>query len=87
MLPGLFLGFLLTTALYGVVLWLACRRVSRHLQGNAEAVKAVADHVLIPLLGRRPEEDSKQTPASNPGCPERIAPGSRPSPGAATPRT
>jgi hypothetical protein len=49
-----FLTFLLTTALYGVLLGLACRRVSRHLQGNPEGVRAVTEHVLIPLLGRRP---------------------------------
>jgi hypothetical protein len=30
-----FLTFLLTTAVYGILLWLACRRVSRYLQGNA----------------------------------------------------
>jgi hypothetical protein len=60
-----FLTFLVTTALYGVLLWLAIRRVSRHLQGNAEAIKAVTDHVLIPLLGRRPEGDREQWPSRN----------------------
>ena len=48
-----FLAFLLATAFYGVLLWLACRRVLRHLQGNAEAVRAVTDHVFIPLLGKQ----------------------------------
>jgi hypothetical protein len=66
MLLCLFLGFLLATGLDGGVLWLAFRRVSRHLQGNPEAVKAVADHVLIPLLGRKPESDSKQSPDGKP---------------------
>jgi hypothetical protein len=51
----MFLTFLFTTAIYGSVLWLACRRISRHLQGNPEGVKAVTQHVLIPLLGRPPE--------------------------------
>jgi hypothetical protein len=60
-----FLTFLVTTALYGVLLWLAIRRVSQHLQGNPEAVKAVTDHVLIPLLGRRPEGDDSPGPTSN----------------------
>ncbi len=60
------LTFLLTTAVYGTLFWLACRRVSRHLQGNAEGVKAVTDHVLIPLLGRRPEGESEQCAASEP---------------------
>jgi len=50
-----FLTFFLTTALYGFLLWLACRRVIKHLQGNAEGAKAVTDHVLIPLLGRQVE--------------------------------
>jgi hypothetical protein len=63
-----FLTFLLTTAAYGILLWLACRRVSRHLQGNAEAVKAVTDHVLIPLLGRR-AEGGREPPAGEPGPP------------------
>jgi hypothetical protein len=53
MLLILLLTFLLTTALYGVLLWLVCCRVLRHLQGNAEAVKAVTDHVFIPLLGKQ----------------------------------
>lgn len=61
-----FLTFLVTTALYGVLLWLACRRVSRHLQGNADAVKAVADHVLIPLLSRRPDDPGEPPPAAIP---------------------
>ncbi len=56
------LTFLLTTALYGALLWLAVRRILRHLQGNEEAVKAVTDHVLIPLLGRRPEDESECPP-------------------------
>lgn len=53
------LTFLLTTALYGFLLWWACRRISRHLQGNPEGVKAVTDHVLLPLLGRPPVEESE----------------------------
>jgi len=62
------LTFLLTTALYGFLLWLACRRISRHLQGNPEGVKAVTDHVLIPLLGRQPDEESERA-ASEPEAP------------------
>jgi hypothetical protein len=58
--------FLLTTAFYAFLLWLACRRVSRHLQGNADGVKAVTDHVLIPLLGAQPEDESGPCPASEP---------------------
>jgi hypothetical protein len=45
--------FLATTAIYGFLLWLAVGRVVFHLKDNPEAVKAFADHVLIPLFGRR----------------------------------
>lgn len=62
------LTFLLTTALYGTLLYLACRRLSRHLQGNPDGVKAVTDHVLIPLLGRRPDSEGEQ-PASETEAP------------------
>ncbi len=57
----IFLTFLLTTAGYGALLWWACRRISRHLRGNPEAVKAVTEHVLIPLLGRRAVEENDNT--------------------------
>jgi hypothetical protein len=59
------LTFLLTTAFYGVLLYLACRRVSRHLQGNESAIHAVTTHLLLPLLGRRPEDENDQ-PAGEP---------------------
>ncbi len=61
------LTFLITTAFYGFLLWLAVRRVSRHLQDNIEGVKAVTDHVIIPLLGRRPNDERDQL-ASKPGA-------------------
>lgn len=54
------LTFVMTTAIYGTLLWLAVRRVSRHLQGNPDGIKAVTDHVLIPLLGRRPDAESER---------------------------
>ncbi len=56
MILVIFVTFLLTTALYGTLAWLACRRVVGHLQGNPEAVKAVTDHVLLPMLGREAEQ-------------------------------
>lgn len=62
------LTFLLTTAVYGILLYLAARRISRHLQGNEVGVKAVTDHVLIPLLGRRPDDESERA-ASEPETP------------------
>ena len=56
MIP-IFLTFILTTCLYGCVLLLACRRVARHLRGNQEAVKAVTEHVLLPVFGRQDEQE------------------------------
>jgi hypothetical protein len=52
----IFLTFLVTTAFYGGLLFLVCRRVAMHLQGNADAVKAVTEHVLLPVLGRQGEQ-------------------------------
>lgn len=54
-----FLTFLLTTALYGVLLGLAVRRVLRHLQGDEQGIRAVTQYVLLPLLGRQPENESE----------------------------
>lgn len=51
------LTFLMTSALYGILAWLAFRKVSRHLQGNPEAIKSFSEHVLLPLLGRDREQD------------------------------
>jgi hypothetical protein len=48
--------FILTTSVYVCLMWLACRRVAHHLRGNAEAVKAVTEHVLLPMLGRQAEQ-------------------------------
>lgn len=62
------LTFLFTTALYGTLLCLACRRVLHHLQGNEEGIKAVTQFVLLPLLGRKPEDESR-APASEPETP------------------
>lgn len=57
--------FVLVTAVYAGVLWFGFRRVAMHLRGNQEATKAVVEHVLIPLLGRKPEasvEDEEDQP-------------------------
>jgi len=48
--------FSLTTIVYASLMWLACRRVVHHLRGNPEAVKAVTEHVLLPMLGRKAEQ-------------------------------
>ncbi len=52
----MFITFLFTTALYGALVWLAWRRVVVHLKENPEGVQAFTQHILIPLLGRRPEQ-------------------------------
>ena len=62
------LTFVMTTAIYGILVGLAFRRVLRHLQNNPEGVRAVTDHVLIPLLGRQPD-DERQPPVDEAGTP------------------
>jgi hypothetical protein len=57
MLLEISLTFLVTTVGYVLLLWLALRRVALHLQGNEAATKAVTEHVLVPILGRRKAKD------------------------------
>lgn len=45
--------FLLTTALWIGLLAFALRRVVRHMQQNPDAVKALSEHVLVPLFGKK----------------------------------
>jgi hypothetical protein len=52
------LTFIATTCFYLAIALFFCQRVVWHLQDNPEAVKAVTDHVLVPLLGRKPEEET-----------------------------
>ncbi len=58
----LLVAFVLATALWGVLLWLAARRVLRHIRGDAEATRAVVEHVLMPLVGKKPGEDIPPRP-------------------------
>jgi hypothetical protein len=54
--------FVLTTALYaGLGAW-GLMRVIWHLQTDRAAVQAVIEHVLMPLLGRKPEHVEKKKP-------------------------
>jgi hypothetical protein len=48
--------FLVTTTIYVGLLALVLRRVARHCQGNDTATRAVTEHVLLPILGRAPEQ-------------------------------
>jgi hypothetical protein len=50
----IFLTFVLTTGLYGVLFWFAFRRVLAHLRENAAGRQAFIDHVLMPLFGKGP---------------------------------
>jgi hypothetical protein len=56
------LTFVATTAIYAGLLLLAFRRVASHLRGNAEAVQAVTQHVLVPLFGRKRDDVEKKKP-------------------------
>jgi len=51
--------FFLTIICVGIVLWFAARRVTRHLQGNAEGTHAVVEHVVAPLLGGKKAEEKQ----------------------------
>jgi hypothetical protein len=54
------LTFVATTGLYTGLLLLAFRRVARHLQGCPEAVQAVTEHVLLPILGKQLNDADKK---------------------------
>jgi hypothetical protein len=57
--------FLVTTAIYMVLLAFVLRRVARHCQGNETATRAVTEHVLLPILGRSTEQKAaEQKPAA-----------------------
>ncbi|MHB1423119.1 MAG: hypothetical protein ACYC3I_07985 [Gemmataceae bacterium] len=59
----IFFTWLLTTFVYGALLWFAVQRVVRHLKNNGEGLKAVTEHVLLPMLGKivnMPDETSPE---------------------------
>jgi hypothetical protein len=55
----MFLTFVFMTTLLAVLLWLGFNRVTLHLRDNPEATRAVVEHVLIPLFGRKEEPPFK----------------------------
>jgi hypothetical protein len=55
----IFLVWFCTTALYAVPVFICARRLMHHLKDNQEACEAFSRHVLIPLLGRKPEPPKK----------------------------
>jgi hypothetical protein len=62
---SMFLMFLILVAFLatvGVLAWFGCQRVALHLRGNPDATKAVVEHVLIPLFGRKQETEYETWP-------------------------
>jgi hypothetical protein len=62
---SMFLMFLILVAFLatvGVLVWFGCQRVALHLRGNPDATKAVVEHVLIPLFGRKQETEYETWP-------------------------
>lgn len=57
------LTFVATIGICAGLLILAAHRVARHLQGRPDAVQAVTEHVLLPLLGKNGDETDKKKPA------------------------
>jgi hypothetical protein len=82
MLLTILLTFLATTGLYGLAMWFACSRISRHLRDNTVATSAVVQHVLVPLLGGQPGTDENNCapePTAALGEPKaRTGPATRP---------
>ena len=52
--------FVVTNAVYVCLLFVACRRVARHLQGRPEAVQSLTENVLVPMFGKRRDEAEKK---------------------------
>jgi hypothetical protein len=63
MILAICITFVCTSILYTAILLLACRRVSRHLQGNAARIAVVVEHILVPIFGSKipvpPQEDGE----------------------------
>jgi hypothetical protein len=46
----------------GRLAWLARQRIVNHLRENPQGVQAVTDHVLLPVLGKKPKEAKEAKP-------------------------
>lgn len=47
--------------------WGVCEalgQIARHMRGNPDAVKAIVEHVFMPLFGVKKEPDRKSAPGS-----------------------
>lgn len=51
----MFLTFVVMLAGMAALVWLGCQRVALHLRGKPDATRAVVEHVLMPLFGRKEE--------------------------------
>lgn len=49
----MFLTFIAMLAGMAALVWFGCQRVAMHLSGKPEATRAVVEHVLMPLFGRK----------------------------------
>jgi hypothetical protein len=51
------LTFILTTAFYAfLVIWFVVRPIAEHMKENAEGAKALSEHVIVPVFGKRQRE-------------------------------
>jgi hypothetical protein len=51
--------FVTTVGAVGFVGWLAMRRLVVHLKGNPEGTRAFVENVVVPLFGKKTEEDAE----------------------------
>jgi hypothetical protein len=65
------LCIVITLAVFNAALaalaFLAVRRLMAHMRRTPEAVKAITEHVLLPLFERRPEEPPPAEPQAEAG--------------------
>jgi hypothetical protein len=64
----MFLTFVVMLSGFAVLVWFGFHRIALHLRGNPEATKAVVEHVLIPLFGRKEEPDFEREPDGTIKC-------------------
>jgi hypothetical protein len=64
----MFLTFLVVMSGIGVLLWFGFHRIALHLRGNPEATRAVVEHVLIPLFGRKEATEFETGPDGKVRC-------------------
>lgn len=58
MLTLMFFTLLLMLVGIGVLIWIGYQRVAKHLRNHPEAMPVLIEHLLMPLLGERKEEEA-----------------------------